>query len=809
MKKTPRIVLVAFLFIILMAPAFNLISNIRAQDASDGEEFYLGVTYGGNSVSEAKALIDKVSNYTNLFVLDSAEISGAATSSALDEICDYAVQAANMSVIVYFYMIYYNVTANISTVYNSTTWDAYGVSPWHVQWLNSTRERLGDKFLGAYLYDEPGGKQIDTGYWGGNNVTFAGTTVRTFANVSDYSDAANRYITSIADNRGMQLLSNTSYPNGLNFTIPAFTADYALYWFDYKAGYNTVFVELGGSRGESSSIQQIALCRGAATAQGKDWGAIITWATNNPPTPENGTQMLADLTLAYNAGAKYAIAFNYNVNGTGGLAENNFDALKQFWTNIHSSPRNSTPRAQVAFVLPANYGWGLRTPDDKIWGLWPADNRSWPIWQNINKLIAKEGTNLDIVYEDPQANLNSYSQTYSWTATITGPDVTPTPLPTPTPSPTPNPTSTPAPEPTQRITENATPTVAPTETLAPTASPTLVKVAEPPNPLLLAAVAIVPTIIVVGGLIRHFTKPKKRNPGEPVFPQVPVKATLTDFGKGTFKLDGETIRFKLKKKPPAKKGLPPEEIKLSQIESLKRAWNQINIGWNGRAASFTFQENDADPVYAGLSDAWMKKQKATEKAAVLPEQMQLAPTFHTFAKTADSLFDLAIGLHGAVDWSQIEGCLTRCQELTKTQTTGNVPLTLLSSTVAQRQPIDAAHEAQTTLKALHESAQSLTPINTAIDQYRPNYSDLKSAISAYYALNDIILGMTVGDDVTNEKTQLAEMLTRLCQETNHSLQSAVLENLNKLQNGLTLDYIAEIRALLAEQLKEILTPQRS
>ncbi len=365
MKTTPRLILVAFLFFTVVLPALTFNFPTKAQATNSSEDFYLGVTYGGSSVTEAKDLIDKVHNYTNLFVVDSAEISGGANSSALDQICDYAVQA-NMSIIVYFYMIYYNVTSNISTVYNASTWEDYGVSPWHVQWLNGTKEKFGDKFLGVYLFDEPGGKQIDLGYWGGNNVTFAGTPVRTFANVTGYDDAANRYVTSIANNRGMQILSNTSYPNGLNFTIPAFTADYALYWFDYKAGYNTVFAELGGVRGETSKIQQIALCRGAARAYGKDWGVMVTWASSSPPTPENGTDMLADLTMAYNAGAKYAIAFNYNLNGTGGLTEDDFNALQQVWTNVHLSPRRGELRAQVAFTLPENYGWGMRTPDDKI-----------------------------------------------------------------------------------------------------------------------------------------------------------------------------------------------------------------------------------------------------------------------------------------------------------------------------------------------------------------------------------------------------------------------------------------------------------
>ena len=282
-----RIITVALLLLFVTPLFFE--GQVKANSGSDPNCF-VGVTYGSDSVTGAKQLIDKVKGYTNLFVLDSWGISGAPNSSALDEICDYAYNA-NMYIIVYFYMVYYNLTTNIGNLYNSSTWDIYGLSPWHISWLNTTRERWGDKFLGVYLYDEPGGKQIDRGYWGGSNVTVTGTPVRTFANVTGYADAANRYVSGVHRSRGMQILTNTSYPNGLNYTIPTFTTDYALYWFDYAAGYNVVFAELGGDRGEGgvdSKIEQITLCRGAAEAQNKDWGAIITWASNNPPAPESG-----------------------------------------------------------------------------------------------------------------------------------------------------------------------------------------------------------------------------------------------------------------------------------------------------------------------------------------------------------------------------------------------------------------------------------------------------------------------------------------------------------------------------------------
>ncbi len=60
-----------FVFIILLLPICTFASNLQIEptliSSSDPEPYYLGVTYCGDSVSEAKQLIDKVKIYTNLF----------------------------------------------------------------------------------------------------------------------------------------------------------------------------------------------------------------------------------------------------------------------------------------------------------------------------------------------------------------------------------------------------------------------------------------------------------------------------------------------------------------------------------------------------------------------------------------------------------------------------------------------------------------------------------------------------------------------------------------------------------------------
>lgn len=383
MKKTRLILLSVFLVFLLLSLIYVHIkvwNNAYAEDT-----LFFGVTFGLDTTDEAKLLIDKVKSYTNLFIVDSWTI--ASNETALNEVCDYAVKA-NLKFIVFFDFI------------------SHVAYPWHLSWLENAKERWGDKFLGIYLYDEPGGRQIDEGQWDRGPELKA-----VFSNVSDYADAANRFVTSLSSSWSMQDLKTLS--------IPVFTSDYALYWFDYLAGYDTIFAELGWNH---SRTQQIALCRGGARAQGKDWGAIITWKYNDPPYLETGPEMLDDMLTAYRAGAKYVIIFNYpDVNEYGALRGEHFWAMQQFWSRIHAFPRSifGTIDGEIAYVLPKNYGWGMRWSDDKIWGLWPSDALSPLLWGNMTKLAEEHGLRLDIIYNDTNFRQeHKYSEVVFWNATI-------------------------------------------------------------------------------------------------------------------------------------------------------------------------------------------------------------------------------------------------------------------------------------------------------------------------------------------------------------------------------------------------------
>jgi hypothetical protein len=87
-----------------------------------------------------------------------------ANETALNEICGYAVNA-RMYFIVFFDFFFINSKSS------SNLWSDADIDPFHMAWLNTARKRWENKFLGVYLYDEPGGKQIDKGYYTGNTTT--------------------------------------------------------------------------------------------------------------------------------------------------------------------------------------------------------------------------------------------------------------------------------------------------------------------------------------------------------------------------------------------------------------------------------------------------------------------------------------------------------------------------------------------------------------------------------------------------------------------------------------------------------------
>ena len=416
-----KIFILSLILLVTIATAAFLVPYTLTNKSTETKPFYVGVAFCGNSTSEAKLLIDRVKTYTNLFVLQSFNFSRNET--ATKEICDYAV-AQNLNIIVNFL--------------NSASRDSSALA-WQLPLLRNAKQRWGNRFLGVYFDDEPGGIQLDTdwaSYFASPNFTMR-SRQPWFRNSSLYKI----YQETLKPNVNSSTPKNYSeeakwFTDIINWTlhpdqwkdqwkaagITSFTSDWALYWWDYLGGYDVILAQLGWNH---TLTQDIALVRGAARLQNKTWGAIITWKYTEAPYLDNGAAIYNQTLMAYEAGAKYVVIFNYpkiEGNPYGIMTDEHFEALELFWNDVMTEPNLKTipdfSQAEAALVLPKNYGWGMRHPDDKIWGFWGPDEKSPQIWELSRKLLSQYGLSLDIVYDAPAFPVTGkYPQIYYWNQT--------------------------------------------------------------------------------------------------------------------------------------------------------------------------------------------------------------------------------------------------------------------------------------------------------------------------------------------------------------------------------------------------------
>jgi hypothetical protein len=406
--KSARILTLTLIIIILVAST-SLLVSYTSNNHQQNDPVYVGVAYGGNSTAQAKLLIDRTKNYTNLFILDSGVNRISQNETASKEVCDYAIHAG------------------LNLIVNMGAWDTYD---WNrrMQFFNYCKSEYGNKFLGAYFDDEPAGIHIDnnwTEYFDEHKNLFDSDIHVPLKDIYDNLQTANgtnpqNYTQEATWFNGL-LEWNPGHNELKRNQIKTFTSDYALFWFDYLGGYKTLLAQIGWNH---SLNQDIALIRGAATMQNKDWGAIITWKYYEPPYLDTGENIYNQMKTVYNAGAKYILIFdlafdNATDNPYGTMTEEHFEALEKFWTQDVTQSTPNAAKAQAAFVLPKDYGWAMRHEEDRIWGFWGPDEKSPIIWKNLNKLLEQYGSRLDIIYEDPAFPIHEkYSKVYYWNQTI-------------------------------------------------------------------------------------------------------------------------------------------------------------------------------------------------------------------------------------------------------------------------------------------------------------------------------------------------------------------------------------------------------
>jgi len=369
-------IVVILLVSILLLTAIFVVFFLQNGLVQTENETFIGIMVGHSTVDEVIAFVDEVKDYVNLIIV--SELNITTNSTALYAVFDYLYSED-------LYFIPF------------MAFEEHVDDP---NFFEIAEQRWGNHLLGVYTFDEPGGKQMDS------------AEHRPVPNATSYADAASKYMDTVAR---VGLLHFASYFN-TNEPFTIFTSDYALYWFDYSACYNVVLAEFGWNHSRQLNI---ALNRGAANVYNNLWGAIVTWTYQNPPYLGTPQELYNDMVLAYQNGAKYIVIFNYPTNQTnyGLLTQEHLESIENFWEYTQNTPKPQK-NAQIAYVLPKDYGFGFRGPNDKIWGLFGPDELSAKIWTDAMNLIETYGTNLDIIYESSDQDISRlYKTLIYWNGT--------------------------------------------------------------------------------------------------------------------------------------------------------------------------------------------------------------------------------------------------------------------------------------------------------------------------------------------------------------------------------------------------------
>ena len=372
-----------FLFLTLICSALLGSFSYDFVESQNVPDVFVGIDLAFGDVEQVKQLADEVASYTNLFILGCTAVTQ--NRFMLEEACQYLFDKG------LFFIVYqeYPLDFTLFSIDKST-------------WFETAKTRWGNHFLGIYYSDEIGGRQLH------HNSDWM-----VVPKADSYEEASSEFNTKV---NGSISWFRDGYSSGEDISL--FTSDYALYWFDYNAGYDVLLAQFGWNYSRQLNA---GLCRGAAAAQNKDWGAIITWTYTQPPYIESGEELYNDLLLAYDNGAKYIAIFNSNKNYSDGiLKQEHLDAIRQFWQYSQQNPRKLSPiNERTAYMLPKDYAYGFRGPNDKIWGLWEADDLSVPISINLGSLLEKYSSKLDIIYEEflQMGHSQHYNKLVNWNDT--------------------------------------------------------------------------------------------------------------------------------------------------------------------------------------------------------------------------------------------------------------------------------------------------------------------------------------------------------------------------------------------------------
>jgi hypothetical protein len=332
-----------------------------------------------------------------------------------------------------------------------------------------------------------------------------------------------------------------------------------------------------------------------------------------------------------------------------------------------------------------------------------------------------------------------------------------------------------------------------------------------------------------------------------------AKATLRNRGSGKLEFANNTLRFYVERGRFKKTFDLVREIPVADVENAVAVDKEFSVTWKGVADVFDVESAESAKALCNeVNAARMQPQEAVEPVAVEPakpveakaaevkaalreevreaeevEQVEEAPQqqpqepVKLFAlgrmvgvalDVADSLFDVLLCLQGRVDWNRVESGLKRAEEYAE-GFAGEELFTLsldfagVLSAVKLRGAGEVGKEIFEVLKLMFEYFKGLSVPAERLGNAHPSCEDAGKMVLAGYLLDDVALGVVVGDcEVAKEGDKLVGVLEDLSKETGVEMDAvavkAAVGRLIAEKAGEAA--VAEGRAVFRKQLEELL-----
>jgi hypothetical protein len=275
-----------------------------------------------------------------------------------------------------------------------------------------------------------------------------------------------------------------------------------------------------------------------------------------------------------------------------------------------------------------------------------------------------------------------------------------------------------------------------------------------------------------------------------------------------YELSSDFLRFFVAKGFPKKRWVSIKELPVYEITSVESFGNELSIGWNGSVYGFIFKKKNESLVglrdqIRGLLEGQRKKVEINEKTNPPKNDLKLIINFSI--DIVDLSFNILMELsRKKISWDSLERYVDSLgTNLTfKGQTMETLKLNFgdFFAAIKKHAPKETSKEAIKILKTIYSYFDS----SKVDEDLNLELQNAKTAILAYYALNDLIFAKLV-DRVADEKENLAleSALLSLAVKSNVKVNFGELKaRIDRIDDeGENQGFVEDTRSIFKDQLK--------